>query len=85
MTPCWLWFACASIAVEACDKICAAASLVDSAEKSASSIRDLASVKLVAVDLMQTRRYSRCPKSNVYGMRLNLIFGTDRLIEDGVA
>ncbi|PAV71433.1 hypothetical protein WR25_24684 [Diploscapter pachys] len=38
ITPCWLWFACASIAVEAWLRICALARLVVSDEKSASVI-----------------------------------------------
>src|SRR3546814_5630267 len=36
---CWLWLACASIAVEACERICDFAISVVSEEKSTSSIR----------------------------------------------
>ncbi len=47
ITPCWLWFAWASIAVEAWLRICALARLVVSDEKSASVIWLFAAVRLV--------------------------------------
>ncbi|PAV71432.1 hypothetical protein WR25_24683 [Diploscapter pachys] len=48
-TPCWLWLAWLSIAVEAWLRICALARAVVSAEKSASVIWLFAAVRLVAL------------------------------------
>src|SRR3546814_2581777 len=62
---CWLWLACASIAVEACERICDFAISVVSEEKSTSSIRERASVRLVDCDvrlvMADDRRFCTAP------------------------
>ena len=59
-------FACASIEVAACDKICDLVKLLVSAAKSASSILDLAAsvltFKVVRLLIVASRRFSYAPK-----------------------
>ena len=58
-TFCWFWFAWASIAVDAWLRICALARVDDSAEKSASSIRERASDRFVTLAVSTLMAASR--------------------------